>query len=458
MRKAAVLFKFYGGEISPFDESALECALLAGLETTVFALAPESALEKLRYYTRLGVHAVLVSDPAFAGSDTLVTARVLARALREDEFDLVLCGRQSLNGDTAQVPAEVAALLGYDFIPYVTGFSVTNPVTRLGARTVRGKTVMSLERIKVLRPASLFSHAEEVRVLSCARLGFSPEEVGSAGSPTRVIKTYERKKPRKRCVFIPPEQLLRVLRESLERQETPTAKSVTDAQKCQLAHYVGQSVRLQAENIAAQVVEIDTGTDLSVEEKAARVIAYCRENPVSVLLMPATPEYRAVAPLAAAGLGIGLCADCTALRIENDRLVMTRPALSGSTYAEIVSRSAIQAATVRTRSQSGELVFGIGYGAKDFIKEITDFAAVCGAEVVASRKMVDAGRMPYETQVGLTGRNIAPKVYVAFGISGAVQHLVGVENAQTVIAVNSDKDAPIFGFSDYGVLLNGRTV
>ena len=87
-----------------------------------------------------------------------------------------------------------------------------------------------------------------------------------------------------------------------------------------------------------------------------------------------------------------------------------------------------------------------------FIESYKQLAEKYGAEVCASRKVVDSGVLPYEKQVGLTGRTIAPKVYVAFGISGAVQHTSAIEGAVRIIAINEDKNARIFDYADYGII------
>ena len=94
---------------------------------------------------------------------------------------------------------------------------------------------------------------------------------------------------------------------------------------------------------------------------------------------------------------------------------------------------------------------GVGKGIAD-VKKARDFAESLGAELCASRAAVDAGKMPYEAQIGLTGRIVCPKIYIALGISGAVQHTCGIENAGTVIAINPDRDARIFDFADYGIV------
>ena len=179
-----------------------------------------------------------------------------------------------------------------------------------------------------------------------------------------------------------------------------------------------------------------------------------KEKQANIVLFPADLYYRALAPKIAARLNAGLCADCVKLEKEGEKLVMYRPALGGDTVAKIVSDSEYQLATVRTEKQSGEIVFGIGYGALKSVDKIKVLAEKYGAEIALSRKAVDNSDMDYGLQVGLTGKIIAPKVYVAFGISGAVQHIVGIENAEKIIAVNCDKNADIFDCADYGVIAN----
>lgn len=176
------------------------------------------------------------------------------------------------------------------------------------------------------------------------------------------------------------------------------------------------------------------------------------EKNAKIVLFPADLYYRALAPKVAARLNAGLCADCIKLEKSVERLVMYRPALSGDTVAKIVSDSEYQLATVRTEKQSGEIVFGIGYGALGSVDKIKALAEKYGAEIALSRKAVDNSDMDYGLQVGLTGKIIAPKVYVAFGISGAVQHIVGIEKAEKIIAVNRDKEADIFNYADYGII------
>lgn len=151
-------------------------------------------------------------------------------------------------------------------------------------------------------------------------------------------------------------------------------------------------------------------------------------------------------------MGLGLCADCTSLKADGDNLVMYRPALSGSVLAKIVSLTKPAMATVRTAKTGESIVVTAGWGAKENLDAVRRFAEKLDARLGASRKMVDMGLMPYELQVGLTGRKVCPKVYIAVGVSGAVHHIAGMDNAGTVIAINPDKNTPIFDYADYGIL------
>ena len=143
------------------------------------------------------------------------------------------------------------------------------------------------------------------------------------------------------------------------------------------------------------------------------------------------------------------------LEAENGELMMYRPALSGSTIAKIRSTTQPAMATVRTEAKGySPVVVGIGFGVKDELERVKEMAREFDAEIVASRKMVDNGYLPYDLQLGLTGKSLHPPVYIAVGVSGAVHHVVGMQNAGTVIAINPDPDAPIFDYADFGIVDN----
>lgn len=217
----------------------------------------------------------------------------------------------------------------------------------------------------------------------------------------------------------------------------------------------------------------------------------------SVILAPATVRLRSVMPMLAWQLQAGLTADCTQLRLgEDGRLLQTRPAFGNSLMATIVTESPVQLATVRPNTfaalyspmEAEELAFnlepavielikseplddgaalmqaravvagGMGIGSREGFEKLRAFAQSIGAAVAASRAAVDAGFAPYSAQVGITGATVCPRLYIAVGISGAVQHLAGMSGSARVIAVNSDPKAPIFDYADLGIVGDWETV
>jgi len=219
-----------------------------------------------------------------------------------------------------------------------------------------------------------------------------------------------------------------------------------------------------------------------------------------IILIGATSIGRDLAPRVATRLKTGLTADCTGLEIENEtrNLVQTRPALGGNIMASIISpHHRPQMATVRPRVmkkakpdgkkkgrvievnpdfthedkmvellkvikeerevedlQEAEIIVsgGRGLGKAENFSLIRRLAHLLGGAVGASRAVVDAGWIPSYHQVGQTGKTVQPKLYIACGISGAVQHQVGMRNSEVIVAINKDPNAPIFDIATYGIV------
>ncbi|MFP4176690.1 MAG: FAD-binding protein [Candidatus Brocadiia bacterium] len=236
------------------------------------------------------------------------------------------------------------------------------------------------------------------------------------------------------------------------------------------------------------------------EQWAAVLADLVRTRKPEIVLCGATSAGRAFFPRTAALLQTGLTADCTGLKMdmESRTLLQTRPAFGGNIMATIVCPDhRPQMATVRPNvlpearpdgTGPGEVTEpdiapsalqtdvevlneildntgaqniteadaivagGRGVGGADGFDVIRELASVLGASVGASRAAVDAGWIPYAHQVGQTGLTVQPELYVACGISGAVQHIVGMRGSDIVIAINSDPDAPIFDHADYGLV------
>ncbi len=236
------------------------------------------------------------------------------------------------------------------------------------------------------------------------------------------------------------------------------------------------------------------------EPYAAVATAAIRRFRPEIVLAGATAIGRSFIPGVATLLDAGLTADCTALaiRAEDGALLQTRPAFGGNIMATIVcEESRPQMATVRPKvmkalvfdaQRQGEVVVldttagqlasrvqvlesVVGQAAEVNIQEadilvsggrglesaegfalLRRLAEVLGAKVSASRAVVDAGWIPYPHQVGQTGKTVAPKLYIACGISGAIQHVAGMQTAETIVAINRDPNATIFSVADYGIV------
>jgi electron transfer flavoprotein alpha subunit len=217
----------------------------------------------------------------------------------------------------------------------------------------------------------------------------------------------------------------------------------------------------------------------------------------AVVLLGATVQGKDLAPRVAARLGLGLASDCTAFEVAADgRLIITRPLYGGRAIATVVEKTTPQMATVRPnlmvpleadtsrtapverlaveisyirakvidliqeagRQQVGlaeaDIIVSGGRGLKgpENFRLLEELADVLGAAVGASRAAVDADWIDHSHQVGQTGKTVTPNLYVACGISGAVQHLAGMKTARYIVAINKDPEAPIFRVADYGIV------
>ncbi len=443
------------GEINPFDACAYEEALKIGGEIWLLSMGPLSAKDFMLSLTRLGAKkAILLSDKAFAGADTLATAYTLSLAIKKLNPDYVFCGRQTLVGDTSQTGPMLSVYADMELITNVMGISSINDTeinckTRdMGEIKATAPALITVERINNLRLPSIRSKMGEVEVWSAADIGADVNKCGLIGSPTRVLETRENSSGRRRCKFIKPEELSNVINEAVNKSTEQTEQTAVSNKKLSKVFSVGVSPLEYAKTIC----DNPTVIELSTPEKLAEIIK--TEKPDAVIWGSDSFSKQTSAQVAAM-LDLGLCADCTSLQTDGETLFMVRPALAGSVVAKIKSITTPAMATVRTtQKDTADILVGIGFGAKDQIEKVKEFAEKIGADITTTRKMVDNDFLPYNLQVGLTGKTVAPAVYIAVGISGAVHHIVGMQRSNTVIAINPDKDAPIFDYADYGIIAN----
>lgn len=242
-----------------------------------------------------------------------------------------------------------------------------------------------------------------------------------------------------------------------------------------------------------------TGSTGSADSRGRLLAEAISEYAPEIVLAPSTANCRAICAIAAAICGAGLTADCTSLGLRSDGLLdALRPAMGGELLASILCPVARpQMATVRpgvyapyiaeapscervtyrcacpfhgaetvdrdqqhgrvNLSESRIIVAGgIGVGSRENFGLVEALATKLGGEWAASRGAVNSGFAPYSRQVGLSGVSVHPDVYIALGISGAIQHLAGIRLAKTIIAVNNDPNAPIFRYADISITADWR--
>lgn len=449
--KVVVCVKQVLDEINPFDACALECALcIPEAEITIVSMGKPQSDCMLRVLARQGVsRVVLLTDPAFAGADTLATSYVLALAIGRLEPDLVLCGRQSIDGDTAQVGPCLSQMLGFSLITNVMKIhSIGDRISctsRMGEETVKIPALLTVEKMNKLRFPSIRAKAKEIEIWTAKDLNADLDRCGLSGSPTRVLRTYQSNIGKKKCTFIQPSELLEIIQTSLSKKNTGIEYE-DSLKKLDEIWVVGKELAEFGSSIAEKVKVLDRGQASEIAASAAKYLP-------KAILWNSDLWSRRNAPIVAAILQTGLCADCTHLETDGEKLYMYRPTYGGSLMAKIECRTLPQMATVRTVTESkNEIIVAGGKGIGNNFELLQSFAEKIGAGLGASRGLVDLGLAPYDLQIGLTGKNVNPRVYIACGISGAVQHTCGIEQAGTVIAINTDKNARIFECADFGIV------
>ena len=285
------------------------------------------------------------------------------------------------------------------------------------------------------------------------------------------------------------------------------ARDLAEKLKCQVsAIFIGDKLDNQIDSLFWQgadnvyLVQSPALANFQDEPYTKIIESLIQKYKPEIILCGATAIGRSLISRVAVKINAGLTADCTGLDIDSEKniLLQTRPAFGGNIMATIISPNhRPQMSTVRhkvmqplepDKRRKGKIIKeefdqavyasrtklvdiveevetliniaeadiivsgGRGMGNPENFKLLSELAQVLGAAVGASRAAVDAGWMPYSHQVGQTGRTVAPKIYFACGISGQIQHLVGMQSSKIIVAINKDPDAPIFKIATYGIV------
>ena len=473
MRIVVCVKQTVSGEINPFDACAYEAALqIPNAEVILLSMGPEKSKDFLLGLTRLGANkAYLLCDRAFAGADTLATSYALSLAVKRLAPDLVICGRQTIDGDTGQTGPALSVQAGLSLITNVmkivsTEGCITCQTRTAGEQTVCYPALITVERINHLRLPSIRSKCKEVVLWSAEDLEADVNRCGLKGSPTKVMASFQNEEGKRKCQFVDSSMLDDLVEQGLKKERERILPSQNDGVKLKKVWIVGNKCREMAETISDDIRVFDRQ---KAEESGDKFVLdfteqIRKEEPLAVL-WDSDAWSKKMAPRVAAMLQTGLCADCTALETDGENLYMYRPAFSGNIIAKIGCVARPQMATVRTMTDGiADVVCAVGKGAKLTQKSIEQYVEMKNNkgsvrwETAASRLAVDSEMFPYEKQVGMTGKTVSPPVYIAVGISGAVHHIAGMKQSGTVIAINPDKNAPIFDYADYGIVATAEEV
>ena len=552
-------------EMNAYDRRAITEAIRYrdenGGEVIAATMGPPQAKDVLKEALIMGVDRCLhIQDPSLAGSDTLITSRVLAAAARAIGFDIIFCGQHSTDSETAQVPVELAEILG---VPCATAVRkidyLPNASIQVTSETEEGSMLLEMPLPVVLsaaerliRPlktknADLSAASEDcIQTIGIHELGLSPEEVGMNASPTWVADIVDVRVNRKPEIWDGSDvsttalRLLEEIRrgrgkhrvtmpahapalqagtsgserreywclvEVLQSQIRPVSLEILSAAAALAAERGGSvcaivegaltpDVKTTLAVYGADKIYHIVGTDIHPDEMVAILCEKIQQEKPFAFFLPATRNGKYLAPRIAARLSLGLIGDCVGLTYVGNDLAYLKPAFGGNIVAPIFTRTTPQMATIRPgsleknesdapgepevvhvhvpenisrqftivaqeidpgidaiRLDDADFVVGVGSGlGQENVSLAQRLAELLDGVTGATRRVVDSGWMARQFQIGLTGKFIAPDVYLALGVSGRYNHMIGVQKSGVIAGINQDPDAEIFHSCDIGIL------
>jgi electron transfer flavoprotein alpha subunit len=551
-------------EMNAFCRRAVAMAVLlaeGGDGATVVTMGPPRAIDVLRESVAWGArHAWHLCDQQLAGADALMTAGALAAAIDlGGPFDLVLVGRNSLDGGTGSVGPMIAQMLGLPFIDSVS--SITREAGALHVRaqtdtgnqsaTIRLPAVLSVaERLctPTKLPSDRWARAEQLDVRLWGAKELEQSVLFEEKSPTTVhlVRDHANGATRRPLVLdhgSPASKVAGALNALAERDALPlprdgqarptswpgpTTTNDGDAgafrpvvaidtcgtRELRLVAAIAQLGQTSGEQTTVVVPKAGLG-DRGVEVLAGCgadtivVADYSDERPFAdslaryvasrhdVVVASSSTWGREVMGRLAAQLSMGLITEVQELHPRGSRLAGIKGAPGGGQLADIRSSSRIQLFTVRSLAggahaqprsevrlerlevpsddairdrklepadkwealELANVVIGVGRGVGgDGLRRLDPLRRAVDGQYAATRKVTDQGWLPHSRQVGITGRDISPRLYIAVGISGSPNHLSGVSRAHTILAVNDEPGAAIFGQCDIGIVARWEDV
>ena len=565
-------------EVNPYD--VLGISLAARLksehdaEVVVITMGPPQASEALVQAMAMGAdNAIHLNDRAFAGSDTLATARALSFALDRENCDLIICGRNSSDSETGQVGPEIAEILGIPQITAVSNLEVAHDGDSLTAIRLTDEGHEEIEcdfpvLISVTdgvaeetyprREDMELAREKPIQELTADDLSDDTSQFGERGSPTWVNDVFAVESGRSGVVIrdATPEDAVSQVMDLLDErgifggatssggEATPRGSRLTRGdcgaiwvaaelmgggirpvslellgRARQLAPILGTTVEAvligsadeshiqELTAYGADAVHVAGAPHLAhydTEAHATVLTEAIQERSPYAVLLPSTTNGRDLAARVAGRLEIGLTGDCVGIEIDEEgRLSQLKPAFGGSIVAPILSRTLPNMATIRAgilsacdpdysiepvvntletsernvsrvrvlnrvsdeSAEGAELEraarvvsVGMGIGGPENMEPIRDLADALGASIGTTRDVADVGWLPRQYQIGISGKSVAPELYIAVALRGPFNHTVGIQRSGTIIAINNSARSPIFRAADCGIVGDWREV